>query len=84
MSPRLIAVSVSIMSAVLLLTLAASAPLLAAEQDSARLQQLLYGEALFLSRQQDYLTAITRLQQAEDRQQQSASSIEARLLLARL
>ena len=84
MSPRLIAVAVSIISAVLLLTLAASAPLLAAEQDSARLQQLLYGEALFLSRQQDYLTAITRLQQAEDRQQQSASSIEARLLLARL
>ena len=58
-------------------------PAVAAGQDNERLQELLYGEALFLSHEQDYLAAIARLQLAED-QQQSPVGKDARLLLARL
>jgi tetratricopeptide (TPR) repeat protein len=56
----------------------------AAEQDTGRLQELLYGEALFHSHQQDYLSAITRLQLAEDQGLLPPSSDAARLLLARM
>ena len=66
-----------------LLTGSAS-PALAAEPDNARLQELLYGEALFHSEQQDYLSAISRLQQAEDDGLLPPSSRDARLLLARM
>ncbi|MEH6636211.1 MAG: tetratricopeptide repeat protein [Halioglobus sp.] len=51
---------------------------------SERLQELLYGEALFHSHQQDYITAISRLQLAEAQGRLPPSSEEARLLLARM
>jgi tetratricopeptide (TPR) repeat protein len=54
----------------------------AVEPDDARLQQLLVGEALFDSQQQDYLSAITRLQLAEE--QGMLLSSDTRLLLAKL
>jgi tetratricopeptide (TPR) repeat protein len=53
-------------------------------QDSARLGELLYGEALFHSHQQDYLSAISRLQMAEAQGLLPSSSGEAALLLARM
>ncbi len=84
MNKHLTAASAHIATGILLLVFVASLPVMAAEPDSERLQELLYGEALFLSHQQDYLTAIARLQLAEDQQQQSSSAIDARLLLARL
>ena len=59
-------------------------PVAAADQDDERLQQLLYGEALFHSHQHDYLTAITRLQLAEEQGLLPPASDDARLLLARL
>ena len=61
-----------------------SLPVTAADQEDERLQQLLYGEALFHSHQQDYLTAITRLQLAEEQGLLPPASDDARLLLARL
>jgi tetratricopeptide (TPR) repeat protein len=80
MPEQLTAISKYILTAVLMLVVM---PAMAVGQDSERLQELLYGEALFLSHEQDYLGAIARLQLAED-QQQSPSAIDARLLLARL
>ena len=80
MPERLTAISKYILTAVLMLVVM---PAMAVGQDSERLQELLYGEALFLSHEQDYLGAIARLQLTED-QQQSPSAIDARLLLARL
>jgi tetratricopeptide (TPR) repeat protein len=59
-------------------------PVAATNQDDERLQQLLYGEALFLSHQQDYLSAISRLQLAEEQGLMPPSSDDARLLLARM
>jgi len=59
-------------------------PAVAVEPDSERLQQLLYGEALFHSHQQDYMSAINRLQLAEEQGLLSPSSDDARLLLARM
>lgn len=59
-------------------------PAAAADQDDERLQQLLYGEALFYSHQQDYLSAITRLQLAEEQGLLPPASDDARLLLARM
>jgi tetratricopeptide (TPR) repeat protein len=59
-------------------------PATAADQDDERLQQLLYGEALFLSHQQDYLSAISRLQLAEEQGLMPPASDDARLLLARM
>ena len=59
-------------------------PVAAANQDDERLQQLLYGEALFLSHQQDYLSAISRLQLAEEQGLMPPASDDARLLLARM
>ncbi len=56
----------------------------AVEQDSGRLQELLYGEARFLSQQQDYLSAISRLQLAEEQGLLPPSSDDARLFLARM
>jgi tetratricopeptide (TPR) repeat protein len=56
----------------------------AQDRDAGRLQELLYGEALFHSHQQDYLSAITRLQLAEEQRPSQASSEDARLLLARM
>ncbi len=53
-------------------------------QDTGRLQELLYGEALFHSHQQDYLSAISRLQLSEAQGLLPPSSDEARLLLARM
>ena len=53
-------------------------------QDTERLQELLYGEALFHSHQQDYLSAISRLQLAEAQGLLPPSSDDARLLLARM
>jgi tetratricopeptide (TPR) repeat protein len=61
-----------------------SLPASAAEQDDERLQELLYGEALFHSHQQDYLSAINRLQMAEEQGLLPPSSEDARLLLARM
>lgn len=59
-------------------------PAAAAEQDAGRLQELLYGEALFHSHQQDYLSAITRLQLVEEQGLLPQESADARLLLARM
>ena len=59
-------------------------PAVAVGPDAGRLQELLYGEALFLSHQQDYLSAITRLQMAEEQGQLPLSSDDARVLLARM
>ena len=59
-------------------------PVVAVEPDAERLQQLLYGEALFHSHQQDFLSAITRLQLAEEQGLLSLSSDDTRLLLARM
>jgi tetratricopeptide (TPR) repeat protein len=56
----------------------------AAEPDPERLQELLYGEALFHAHQQDYLSAITHLQRLEDQGLVSPSSADLRLLLARM
>jgi hypothetical protein len=53
-------------------------------QDAERLQELLYGEALFHSHQQDYLSAMSRLQLAEAQGLLPPSSHDARLLLARM
>ena len=53
-------------------------------QDAGRLQELLYGEALFHSHQQDYLAAINRLQLAQAQGLLPPSSDEAGLLLARM
>jgi tetratricopeptide (TPR) repeat protein len=64
--------------------IAMSLPATAAEQDDGRLQELLYGEALFHSHQQDYLSAINRLQMAEEQGLLPPSSEDARLLLARM
>ncbi len=69
----------------LLCTAAAfSLPVAALAQDAGRLQELLYGEALFHSHQQDYLSAITLLQQVEEQGLQPQQSADARLLLARM
>jgi uncharacterized paraquat-inducible protein A len=65
MNKRLTATSERIATGLLLLIVAAILPVMAAEPDKERLQELLYGEALFLSHQKDYLTAIARLQLAE-------------------
>ena len=59
-------------------------PAVAVEPDTERLQQLLYGEALFHSHQQDYMSAINRLQLAEEQGLLPPSSGDARLLLARM
>jgi len=80
MHERLTATARCIATGVLMLVVM---PAVAAGQDNERLQELLYGEALFLSHEQDYLAAIARLQLAED-QQQSPVGKDARLLLARL
>jgi len=53
-------------------------------QAPGSLDELLYREALFYAQQQDYLTAINRLQLAEDQGFLSPDSTDARLLLARL
>ena len=84
MHNRLLATPGRTARALLMLAAAVVMPALAADQDSERLQELLYGEALFLSHQQDYLTAITRLQLAEDQHRLSPSAVDARLLLARM
>jgi len=53
-------------------------------QAAGSLGDLLYRESLFYARQQDYLTAISRLQLAENQELLSPSSADTRLLLARL
>jgi tetratricopeptide (TPR) repeat protein len=62
----------------------ATLPAAAVDQDAGRLQELLYGEALFHSHQQDYLSAIARLQMVEEQDLLPQSSADARLLLARM
>ena len=52
--------------------------------EAERLRQLLYGEALFHSYQQDYLTAISRLELAELQGLLPSSGDDARLLLAQM
>jgi len=59
-------------------------PVAAVEQDDRSLQDLLYGEALFHSHQQEYLSAITRLQLVEEQGLLPQESADARLLLARM
>ncbi len=59
-------------------------PAAAVDQDAGRLQELFYGEALFHSHQQDYLSAITRLQLVEEQGLLPQSSPDAGLLLARM
>jgi len=54
------------------------------EDNSRRLQELLYGEALFHFQQQDYYSAITQLQLADEQGTLPASSADTRILLARL
>lgn len=56
----------------------------AVDQDDGRLQELLYGEALFHAHQRDYLSAIARLQLLEEQGLAQPSSVDARLLLARM
>ena len=69
-----------------LLFLTASAEQAASSEtgDTARLQELLYGEALFHSHQQDYLSAISRLQMAQAQGLLPPSSEDARILMARM
>ena len=55
-----------------------------ADNGSQRLQELLYGEALFHSQQQNYFSAITRLQLEGERGTLPPSHADAGLLLARL
>ncbi len=59
-------------------------PATAAEQNAGRLQELLYGEALFHSHQKDYLSAISRLQLVQEQGLLPSSSNDVRLLLARM
>jgi len=54
------------------------------DSSSSRLQELLYGEALFHFQQQDYFSAITQLQLADEQGTLPASSTDTRILLARL
>jgi tetratricopeptide (TPR) repeat protein len=54
------------------------------ENDSRRLQELLYGEALFHFHQQDYFSAITQLQLADEQGMLPPSSKDTGILLARL
>ena len=54
------------------------------ENDSGRLQELLYGEALFHFQQQDYFSAITQLQLADEQGTLPSSSTDSAILLARL
>ena len=68
----------------LLVSVGVTLPVIATTQDDERLQELLYGEALFLSQQQDYLSAISRLQLAEEQGLLPSSSDNARLLLAKM
>ena len=68
----------------LLAAVSMSSPVSLAEQDAGRLQELLYGEALFHSHQQDYLSAISRLQLAEEQGLLPSSFDDAQLLLARM
>jgi len=56
----------------------------APESQTNRLQELLYGEALFYFQQHDYLSAITRLQLADAQDMLQPSSAEIGILLARL
>ena len=56
----------------------------APESHPGRLQELLYGEALFYFNQKDYFSAITRLQLAEEQGMLPSSSTDAGILLARL
>jgi len=68
----------------LFMLLGVTLPVIVTAEDDERLQELLYGEALFLSQQQDYLSAISRLQLAEEQGLLPPSSDDARLLLARM
>jgi tetratricopeptide (TPR) repeat protein len=68
----------------LFLAVGVTLPAAATDQDAGRLQELLYGEALFHSHQQDYMAAITRLQMVEEQSLLPQSSDDARLLLARM
>lgn len=52
--------------------------------NSRRLQELLYGEALFHFQQQDYFSAITQLQRADEQGTLPDSSADTGILLARL
>jgi tetratricopeptide (TPR) repeat protein len=54
------------------------------EDNSRRLQELLYGEALFHFQQQDYYSAITQLQLADEQGTLPATSADTRILMARL
>ena len=54
------------------------------EDGSKRLQELLYGEALFHFQQKDYFSAITQLQLAAEQGKVPALSADTRILLARL
>ena len=54
------------------------------EDGSKRLQELLYGEALFHFQQKDYYSAITQLQLAAEQGKIPALSADTRILLARL
>ena len=54
------------------------------EDGSKRLQELLYGEALFHFQQKDYYSAITQLQLADEQGTIPALSADTRILLARL
>jgi tetratricopeptide (TPR) repeat protein len=54
------------------------------ENGSSRLQALLYGEAVFYSQQQDYFSAITRLQLADEQGMLQPSYADAGIFLARL
>ena len=76
--------SALLLGCVLLLPASLCVPDTTDSQGTARLQELLYGEALFHSHQQDYLSAISRLQLAEAQGLLPRSSEEARILLARL
>jgi tetratricopeptide (TPR) repeat protein len=73
-----------LLPALLLTAFSVNLPASEEEQGTSRLQELLYGEALFHSHQQDYLAAISRLQLAETEGLLPPSADDARLLLARM
>ncbi len=66
-------------------TLLAGGPLsLAADEGASRIQQLIYGEALFHHQQEDHFSAITRLQLAHENGQLALTPAETAVLVTRL
>lgn len=69
---------------VLLAALTSSPAISGRDPETDRMGEVLYGEALFLARQRNYLDAITRLEMADERPLAPKQAAAVRLLLARL